>query len=69
MYFYEGNAEPDVDKEIAAFLSITGQAAVAFFGWMLCYSIKNDCGAWQFDERKMTNFYAQLVGNLKLDPK
>jgi hypothetical protein len=46
MYFYEGNAEPDVDKEIAAFLSITGQAAVAFFGWLLCDSIKNDCGAW-----------------------
>jgi hypothetical protein len=66
---YEENAETDADKAIAAFMSIIGQAAVAFGGWSLWDSIRNECGAWELEEQEMPDFYAQLVGNLKVEDK
>ncbi len=66
---YEENAAPDTDRAIAAFMSIIGQAAVAFGGWSLWDSIRNECGAWEFSEQEMPDFYAQLVGNLKVEDK
>jgi hypothetical protein len=66
LFAYEESAEPDVDKAISALMSIIAQAAVAFGGWPLWDSIRNDCSAWEFDEHEMPDFYAQLVGNLKL---
>lgn len=66
---YEENAEPDADKAIAAFMSIIGQAVVAFGGWSLWDAIRNECGAWEFNEQEMPDFYAQLVGNLKVEGK
>ena len=69
LFAYEEDAEPDADKAISAFMSIIGQAVVAFGGWSLWDSIRNECEAWEFDEQEMPDFYAQLVGNLKLDLK
>ncbi|PIT81902.1 hypothetical protein [Limnohabitans sp. 15K] len=66
---YEEKAEPDADKAIAAFMSIIGQAVVAFGGWSLWDAIRNECGAWEFSEQEMPDFYAQLVGNLKVEDK
>jgi len=66
---YEENAEPDADKAIASFMSIIGQAVVAFGGWSLWDAIRNECGAWEFSEHEMPDFYAQLVGNLKVEDK
>lgn len=69
LFAYEEDAEPDADKAISAFMSIIGQAVVAFGGWSLWDSIRNECQAWEFDEQELPDFYAQLVGNLKLDLK
>ena len=66
---YEDNSNPDVDEAISAFMSIIGQATVAFGGWSLWDSIRNECGAWELEEQEMPDFYAQLVGNLKLENK
>lgn len=46
LFAAQENAEPDVDKAIAAFMSIIGQPALAFGGCSLWDSIRNDCGAW-----------------------
>lgn len=69
LFAYEEDAEPDADKAISAVMSIIGQAVVAFGGWSLWDSIRNECGAWEFEEQEMPDFYAQLVGNLKLENK
>jgi hypothetical protein len=69
LFAYEENSDPDVDEAISAFMSIIGQAVVAFGDWSLWDSIRNECGAWEFEEQEMPDFYAQLVGNLKLENK
>jgi hypothetical protein len=69
LFAYEEDSEPDADKAISAFMSIIGQAVVAFGGGSLWDSIRNECGAWEFEEQEMPDFYAQLVGNLKLENK
>lgn len=69
LFAYEDNSIPDADAAISAFMSIIGQAVVAFGGWSLWDSVKNECDAWEFDEEEMPDFYAQLVSNLKLDLK
>lgn len=69
LFAYEEDAEPDADKAISAVMSIIGQAVVAFGGWSLWDTIRNECGAWEFEEQEMPDFYAQLVGNLKLENK
>ena len=69
LFAYQENSDPDVDKAISAFMSIIGHAAVAFGGWSLWDSIRNECGAWELEEQEMPDFYAQLVGNLKLENK
>lgn len=69
LFAYQENSDPDVDTAISAFMSIIGQAAVAFGGWSLWDSIRNECGAWELEEQEMPDFYAQLVGNLKLENK
>jgi hypothetical protein len=63
---YEENSEPDVDQVISVFMSIIGQAVVAFGGWSLWDSIRNECGAWELDKQEMPDFYTQLIGNLKI---
>jgi hypothetical protein len=67
LFAYEDNSEPDVDEAICAFMSIIGQAAVAYGGWSFWDSIRYECGAWELDEQEMPKFYAQLVGNLKTE--
>ena len=69
LFAYEDNAEPHVDKTISAFMSIIGQAVIAYGGWSLWDSIRSECGACELDEQEMPDFYAQLVGNLKLENK
>jgi hypothetical protein len=66
LFAYEDSSEPDVDEAISAFMSIIGQATVAFGGWSLWDSIRNECGAWELEEQEMPDFYAQLVDNLRL---
>jgi hypothetical protein len=67
LFAYEDNSEPDVNEAISVFMSIIGQAAVAFGGWSLWDSIKNECGVWELEEHEMPEAYAQLVDNLQIE--
>ena len=66
LFAYEEYSEPDVEKAISIFMSLIGQAAVAYGGWSLWDSIRNECGAWELDKQEMPDFYTQLIGNLKI---
>lgn len=69
LFVFDNNSDPDVNEVISAFMSIIGQAVVAFGGWSLWDSIRNECGAWELEEHELPDLYAQLVGNLKHESK
>jgi hypothetical protein len=63
---YEDNSTATAEEIIESVMGLIGQAVVAFGGWELWDSVRNECSAWEITKEEMPDFYSQLEANLKL---
>ena len=67
LFAYSDDSEPNVEVAIETVKGIIGQSAVAFGGWSLWDSLRNQFGVFEFLKKDEPDFYSQLVDNLKLN--
>lgn len=67
LFAYSDDSEPNVEVAIETLNGIVGQSAVAFGGWSLWDSLRDQYEILEFIREEDDEFYSQLVDNLKIN--
>ncbi|WP_068319955.1 hypothetical protein [Polynucleobacter yangtzensis] len=63
---YEDGSTATAQEIIDSVMGLVGQAVVAFGGWGLWDSVRNNCSGWEITKEEMPDFYTQLEQNLNI---